>query len=105
MVDLDGVLNEYVGIYNELIIPPIKIGAQEFLQKLSKKYKIFIFTSRPYAVAKKWVMENGLGLFVEDVTSVKLPASLYINGRAICHNVNFDTTLLRINNFKVHWAD
>lgn len=50
-------------------------------------------------------MENGLGLFIEDVTSVKLPASLYIDDRAICHKGSFETTLLEINNFKVHWAN
>ena len=33
LVDLDGVLNEYCGKYNEYEIPKIKDGAKEFLER------------------------------------------------------------------------
>lgn len=53
LIDLDGILNEYCGICDKHYIPPIKKGATEFLKELSKKYRILIFTSRPYEIAKK----------------------------------------------------
>ena len=31
LIDLDGVLNDYVGNYDKDFIPPIKAGAKEFL--------------------------------------------------------------------------
>ena len=34
LVDLDGVLNAYTGKFEANIIPPIKEGAKEFLEKL-----------------------------------------------------------------------
>ena len=38
LIDLDGVLNNYVGNYNKDFIPPIKAGAKEFLSDLSKNF-------------------------------------------------------------------
>ena len=46
LIDLDGVLNDYVGNYDKDFIPPIKFGAKEFLRDLSKNYVIKIFTTR-----------------------------------------------------------
>ena len=42
LVDLDGVLDNYTGKYNEQEIPPIKDGAKDFLEELSKYYDIEI---------------------------------------------------------------
>ena len=38
LIDLDGVLNDYVGNYDKDFIPPIKFGAKEFLSNLSKNF-------------------------------------------------------------------
>ena len=43
LIDLDGVLNDYVRNYDKDFIPPIKAGAKEFLSDLSKNYVIKIF--------------------------------------------------------------
>ena len=37
LIDLDGVLNDYVGNYDKDFIPPIKFGAKEFLRDFIKK--------------------------------------------------------------------
>ena len=46
LIDLDGVLNEYTGNFNEKNISKIKAGEKEFLEKISKKYEVKIFTAR-----------------------------------------------------------
>ena len=40
LVDLDGVLNEYTGKYNEYEVPKVREGAKDFLEKLSENYDI-----------------------------------------------------------------
>ncbi|MBQ7127013.1 hypothetical protein IJO12_08000 [bacterium] len=42
LIDLDGVLNTYDGVYDENYIPPIKNGAYEFIKHISNDYKIKI---------------------------------------------------------------
>ena len=60
LLDLDGVLNTYTGGYNEDYIPQIKQGAYEFLESLSKNYKVKIFTSRNLFKVTEWLIENNL---------------------------------------------
>ena len=57
LFDLDGVLNTYDGKYDENFIPNISL------------------------IASKWIVENGLDLYVENVTNVKVPAYLIIDER------------------------
>ena len=81
LFDLDGVLNTYDGNYNQNYIPPIKNGAYKLIKELSQDYKIVIFTTRNSLIASKWIVENGLDLYVENVTNVKVPAYLIIDER------------------------
>ena len=54
LIDLDGVLNEYgKEKYHENYIPEIKIGAMEFLEKLSKIADLYLFTSRNLMLSTK----------------------------------------------------
>ena len=54
LIDLDGVLNEYgKDKFNENYIPEIKIGAYEFIEKLSKQAELYLFTSRNLMLATK----------------------------------------------------
>ena len=64
LLDLDGVLNQYTGHYDENFIPPVKDGAQELLIKLSKDFKIKIFTSRNKVSTQKWLEENDLHQYI-----------------------------------------
>ena len=101
LIDLDGVLNTYNGQFDEYIIPPAKQGAYEFLQNLSDKFIIKIFTTRNKLLASKWIIDNNLDKFISDVTNVKDPAWLIIDDRCINFNGNYDDTLDSINNFSV----
>lgn len=101
LIDLDGVLNTYYGKYEETNIPAIKDGAYEFIKDLSEDYKIVIFTTRNSLIASKWVIENGLFDYVENVTNIKEPAYLIIDDRCINFNGNYSELKKKIDSFNV----
>ena len=103
LIDLDGVLNQYDGKFDEKFIPPMKEGAKEFLQNLAKDYEIKIFTTRNRLLTSKWLCDNDLDKFVSDITNVKDSAFLHIDDRCICFGGDFDKTIRQINNFKPYW--
>ena len=103
LIDLDGVLNDYVGNYDKDFIPQIKAGAKEFLSDLSKNYVIKIFTTRNSELASKWIEENGLNEFVVGITNIKEPCWVYIDDRCITFDGKFEDLIDKINNFKPYY--
>lgn len=103
LIDLDGVLNQYDGKFDENFIPPVKDGAYQFLQNLSQNFVIKIFTTRNRLLTSKWLSQNDLDKFVTDVTNVKDSAFLHIDDRCICFDGNFENTLSKIDDFKPYW--
>lgn len=101
LIDLDGVLNMYNGDYNNNSIPPIRLGAKTFLSKISKNFDIYIFTSRNLLLVSKWIFDNDLTDFISDVTSIKIPAWLYIDDRCIQFRGDYNSLLASINDFEV----
>ena len=105
LIDLDGVLNEYKGVYDENYIPRMKVGAKEFLKNLSQKYIIKIFTTRNSLLTAKWLIENKVDKYVFDIVNKKDSAFLFIDDRCLCFNGNFDEVYKKINDFKVYWKE
>ena len=104
LIDLDGVLNEYgTERFDENHIPKIKEGAYNFLEKLSQKADLYLFTARNLMLATKWLIQNDLDKFFKDVTNVKISSYLYIDDRTICFKGDYDKTLEEIENFRVYW--
>lgn len=103
LIDLDGVLNEYKGNYDENYIPEIKNGAKEFLEKLSQTAELYLFTTRNLLLSSKWLIENGIDTYFKDVTNTKLPSYLYIDDRCVCFNGKYSDTLSDVEKFKVYW--
>ena len=101
LIDLDGVLNTYTGHFDEQFIPPVKVGAVEFIKNLSVDYKVKIFTTRNRLLASEWIFCNGLRDFVDDITNVKEPSFLFIDDRCIQFNGNYKDLQNEIKNFKV----
>ncbi|MGN0030489.1 MAG: hypothetical protein ACI37Q_00870 [Candidatus Gastranaerophilaceae bacterium] len=101
LIDLDGVLNTYSGKYDESYIPPIAKGAYQFIKDLSDEYKILVFTSRNLLLTSKWIIENNLEKYIDNVTNVKEPNYLIIDDRCINFNGDFTELKKKINNFKV----
>ena len=100
LIDLDGVLNTYDGIYEEDYIPPIREGAFEFIKNLSVNYRLVLFTSRNLLLASRWLMENKLDKYIENVTNIKEPAYLIIDDRCINFQGNYDKIFNKIINYK-----
>ena len=105
LFDLDGVLNTYDGNYDKNYIPPIKDGAFKLIKELSQDYKIVIFTTRNSLIVSKWVIENGLINYVENVTNVKEPAYLIIDDRCINFNGDYNRLKEKIENFEVWYKN
>ncbi|MBO6088304.1 hypothetical protein J6P92_08185 [bacterium] len=100
LIDLDGVLNIYTGNFDKDFIPPIKEGAYEFIKELSNDYTVKIFTTRNRMLASKWVIENNLQEYIDDITNVKDISYLIIDDRCINFNGDFKNLKKQIDNFK-----
>lgn len=106
LIDLDGVLNNYgKDIFDEISIPEIRAGAKNFLENLSEKYELYLFTSRNLILATKWLIDNNIDKYFKDVTNIKIPSYLYIDDRTVCFKGDYKQTLEDIENFKVHWQN
>lgn len=104
LIDLDGVLNTYCGNYKENLITQPREGVKEFLEKLSKDYKIELFTARNTKVAVEWLIKNQLDKYITNVTNVKNPfASVILDDRALNFNGDFHKAYKEIISFKPHW--
>ena len=100
LIDLDGVLNTYVGKYDKNIIPPLRQGAFDFLKKLSSDFRILLFTSRDSSLAKKWIKDNKLNHYIEDVTNIKEPSYLMVDDRCLTFRGDYDDIKKEIDSFK-----
>ncbi len=100
LIDLDGVLNTYNGKYDENIIPPIRNGAKEFLEKLAQDFVVKIFTTRDMNLTKEWLKSNKINI-ISDVTNKKEPAILMIDDRAVTFKGDYEDIYEEIKNFKV----
>jgi len=104
MIDLDGVLNNYVE-YDANLIPEIKKGAFEFIKKLYKtnNYELILYTTRNIKMSYEWLIKNNLDKYFSNITNIKEPAHIYIDDRAINFSGDYNKTFKEINNFKVYW--
>lgn len=100
LIDLDGVLNTYDGNFDKDKIPSVKDGAKEFLKNLSEKFVIRIFTARNKLLTSKWLIENGIDNYIEDITDKKDLCWLYIDDRCICFDGEYKNLSEKIENFR-----
>ena len=103
MIDLDGVLNMYDGKYVKNKLPEMRLGAREFVQKIYKDYDLVLFTTRNNLEATKWLIDNKMDKYFKDVSSVKIPAYIYLDDRAIGFDGNYEKAIAEIEKFQVYW--
>lgn len=104
-VDFDGVLNNYRK-YDENDLSTPREGAKEFLEELSKKYRVIILTARRFDKVMEWLNQYELSKYVFDVTNIK-PKNVvcFVDDRAIKFNGDYAEALRHINNFKTYWEE
>ncbi len=102
-IDFDGVLNTYTGWSGEDELFEMRDGCSDFLEKLSKIYKISVFTARNSNAVWKWLKKYDLDKFINEVTNIKVPAQVYIDDRAIRFDGDFHNTFSNIDKFIPHW--
>lgn len=100
LIDLDGVLNTYTGSYDEKFIPPLKDGADVFLEKLAEKFDLKLFTTRSKVLVEKWCKDNDIMHYFSEITNVKKMAWLIIDDRCIKFDGNYQLMLSKIFEFK-----
>lgn len=104
-VDFDGVIHQYSrGWHDGTIYDPPVAGAVEALERLHRRYRVVIFTTRVnpdvpggHAQLKRvidWLEENGFedGVHFDEVTHAKPPAVAYIDDRAL-HFTSWDQAM------------
>ena len=104
-VDFDGVLNNYTGWKGEHHLYEPRVGAGEFLEMLSSKFVVYVFTTRNRDKVIGWLEKNDLIFFVDEVTDIKVGAVAYIDDRAIQFNGDYQECLDKLINFKAYWEE
>ena len=107
--DFDGVIHKYSrgwqdgSIYDE----PVN-GIREVINELHKDYDIYVVTTRARDLKQQIQVENYLnnnGIEFDCVTSIKVPADVYIDDRGLKFNPdNIDKLVHDIKNFQT-WQD
>lgn len=80
-------------------------GVEEFLQNLRERFStLIVFTATiPLDSVAQWLKRYDLAKYVDFLSAWKLPSSVYIDDKAVCHRGNFSETLREVDNFKPHW--
>ena len=103
-VDLDGVLNTFDAWRSPEYFHPLRPGAGDFLRRLKEDgYRVVIFTVRWFEWVEKWLEQNGVRQYVDQVTDRKCPAEVYLDDRAVCFRGDFEEAYRQIVTFKPFW--
>lgn len=102
-IDLNGVIDTYSGWKGEDHEELPREGAKEFLEELSRKYRVYIHTTQPVPKVWKWLDRHNLSDYVARVTNRKVPALIYLDDRAIRFDGDFEKALEEIRSFRPHW--
>jgi hypothetical protein len=103
-IDLNGVLDAYVGWRGPDHFDPPRAGAREFLEALrGRGFRLVIFTTRWADDVWAWLRKYALDDLVSEVTDRKPAAHVFVDDRAVCFRGDFDATLREIDGFVAHW--
>jgi len=100
MVDFDGVIHKYEGWKGTNLDGPLD-GAKEFIEDLVKEYEVIVHTTRNYWKVRMWLRKYDFPSL--HVTKKKIPASIYIDDRAVQFKGDFKQLEKDLKNFKVYW--
>ena len=101
-LDFDGVLNTYTGWKGENELYEPRPGTRQFLEKLSKKYSVKIYSTRDASKIKRWLYNHNLDQYIDEVTNTKPLAIAYVDDRAIRFNGDYNEIMDKIEE-ETHW--
>lgn len=85
--DFDGVIHKYSKGWQDGSIYDAPVpGIKEVINELHKDYDIYVVTTRARDLGQQYAVENYLkenGIEYDCVTSIKVPAEVYVDDRAI----------------------
>ena len=103
--DFDGVIHSYTSGWKglEIIPDPPVAGIREMIEKLRKKYRLVVVSSRcremkGKVAVQKWLREQGIE--VDGVTNTKEPAVVYVDDRAVTFEGDVEKLQEQIRGFK-----
>ena len=100
LLDLDGVLNEYIGGFDENFIQKPKEGVEDFLKQLSSNFEMILFTTRDKSKALEWLIENKLEQYFKEITNEKKLSWLIVDDRCLKFEGDYNRLFEQIKNFK-----
>ena len=113
MIDFDGVIHAYSrgGEYNGIYDYPVD-GIRSFINKMKKKYDICVFTARigndpPHHMdlfstrgeVIEWLIKHDI--YFDKLTNKKLPATAYIDDKAVEFTGDWGYVESRINELEI----
>ena len=84
-IDFDGVIHKYSKGYlgQQNVYDEPTEGTHETLKELKRKgYHLIIVSSRPVEPIRKWLRQNDLLGYFDDITNTKRPALVYVDDKA-----------------------
>jgi len=107
-IDFDGVIHQYTGWKGgnlEDLESPVP-GVENFLKQLKEKGKmIIIYTARPPDPLPEYLEQNNLYQYIDGITNLKVPASVYIDDQTVTFDGDHSTLLNRVLNHKPWWKE
>ena len=85
-IDFDGVIHRYSKGFKgqQNVYDKPTEGTREALEKLkSNGYRLVIVSCRPPEPIKKWLVEQDMLHYFDEISNTKLPAKCYIDDKAI----------------------
>jgi hypothetical protein len=109
-VDFDGVIHSYTSkwVSADVIPDPPVEGAIAWLNDMSRKFRVIIFTTRGKAyegqqAVKLWLREHGYEAPSIEVTAEKPPALIYLDDRAVRFDGKHFPTADQIHRELIPW--
>jgi hypothetical protein len=109
-LDFDGVVHSYTSGWtraDDIPDPPVE-GAKEAIEKLRQDYSVNIFSARAgqpggMNAIEEWLKKNGIE--VDEVSTEKPPAHVYVDDRGITFRGNWPDTISKIKTFKSYLGE
>jgi len=109
-LDFDGVIHSYVSGWtraDDIPDAPVE-GAKEAIEELMQTYQVVIYSARAgqpggLEAIEKWLADNGIE--VDEVTTEKPPAHVYVDDRGITFRGNWPDTVSKIKTFKSYLGE